>query len=107
MQDKALRECTYRSSSVSLCAISSGCRGWAEDGGGSEDVGCGGSIWDSWDDGGLGATAVGDGFGLESSESVGLGSTSDGSTGGTARHGGGVNYGGGGVRSTSGRSHSD
>ena len=104
-REKDLREVTYRSSSISLGAIGGGCRRWAEDGGGSEDVGCGGGIWDSWDDGGLGATAVGDGFGLESGEGVGLGSTSDGSTGGTARHSGGVNHGGCCVRGTSRRPH--
>ena len=81
---------TYLSSSVNLGAISSGDCRRAENRGGSEDVGGGGSVWDRWDDGGLGATAVGDCGRLESGESVGFRGTGDGGTGGTARDGGSV-----------------
>ena len=104
---RCVHKLIYLSSSVNLGAKSGGGRGRAEEGGRSEDFGCGGGVWDSRDNSGVGATAVGDGGGLESGESVGLGGTGDGGTGGTASDGGSVNYGGRCVRGTGRRSHSD
>lgn len=72
IHEKSVCRSIYLSSSVNLGAECGGGRRRAEDGCGSEDIGCGGSVWDSWNDGGLGATAVGDGGSLESGESVGL-----------------------------------
>lgn len=89
--EKCVGSCIYLSSSVNLGAECGGRRRRAVDGCGSEDIRGGGGVWDSWDDGGLGATAVGDGGGLESGEGVGLGGTSDGGTGGTASDGRGIN----------------
>ena len=82
----------YLGSCVNLAAKGGGGGFRAENGGRSEYVGRGGGVWDSWNDAGLGAAAVGDGGGLESGESVGLCATSDGGTGGTAGDGGGVHH---------------
>lgn len=86
---------TYGRNSVGRDADCGGGRFWAVNLGRSNDVGCGGRIWDSRDNGGLGATAVNDGGCLVSGESVGLCASSDGGTRGTARDGGGVDNGGG------------
>lgn len=91
-------EFIYLSSSVNLASKRGGGSGRAVNLGGSENVGSGGGVWDRWDDAGLGAAAVGDGGGLESSESEGLCATGDGGTGSTAGDGGGVHNGGGCVR---------
>lgn len=93
IRKKSVCKFIYLSSSVDLAAECGGGSRRAVHLGGSEDVGGGGGVWDSWDDAGLGAAAVGDGGGLESGESVGLCATRDGGTGSTAGDGGCVHNG--------------
>lgn len=58
-----LRFLKYLSQSVGAgtdCGSGGGSGGRARNLGRSEDIGGGGGVWDSWDDTGLGAAAVGD-----------------------------------------------
>lgn len=87
---KSVCEFIYLSGSVDFAAECGGGSRRAVNLGGSEDVGGGGGVWDSWDDAGLGAAAVGDGGSLESGESVSFCAAGDGGTGSTAGDGGGV-----------------